>query len=109
MVRRPFPLGKHRQATWVISAGIIGIVIGWVRLAGIFDVDFVDLTLGFVAVRLALWRTGYFPLHSSSFLDYAVERMLLRKVGNRYIFLHRTLLDYFASLPSSDTEDGHVV
>jgi hypothetical protein len=30
------------------------------------------------------------------FLDYAAERVLLRKVGGGYIFVHRLLLEYFA-------------
>jgi hypothetical protein len=30
-------------------------------------------------------------------LDYAAERILLRKVGGGYVFLHRMLLDYFAA------------
>jgi hypothetical protein len=32
------------------------------------------------------------------FLDYAAERIFLRKVGGGYIFVHRLLLEYFASL-----------
>jgi hypothetical protein len=32
------------------------------------------------------------------FLDHAAERILLRKVGGGYIFVHRMLLEYFANL-----------
>ena len=32
------------------------------------------------------------------FLDYATERIFLRKVGGGYIFIHRLLQDYFAEL-----------
>ncbi|GCE16763.1 hypothetical protein [Dictyobacter kobayashii] len=39
-----------------------------------------------------------FPRDIESFLDEAVERLILRKVSNRYIFIHRLLLDYFAEL-----------
>ncbi|HEY0601910.1 MAG TPA: hypothetical protein VGD58_03320 [Herpetosiphonaceae bacterium] len=31
-----------------------------------------------------------------SFLDFAAQCILLRKVGGGYIFIHRLLLDYFA-------------
>jgi hypothetical protein len=41
---------------------------------------------------------GHAPLNYIRFLDYAAERILLRKVGGGYIFVHRMLLDYFASL-----------
>jgi hypothetical protein len=37
--------------------------------------------------------------------DYAVERILLRKVGGGYLFIHRLILDYFASLPQAE-KDG---
>jgi len=49
-------------------------------------------------VRFLLWRAGAVPWHYVQFLDYAAERILLRKVGGGYIFIHRLLLDYFASL-----------
>jgi hypothetical protein len=45
-----------------------------------------------------LWGNGYAPLNYVRFLDYAAERVLLRKVGGGYIFVHRMLLEYFASL-----------
>jgi len=32
-----------------------------------------------------------------SLLDYAAERILLRKVGGGYIFTHRMLMEYFAA------------
>jgi hypothetical protein len=31
------------------------------------------------------------------FLDYAAERIFLRKVGGGYIFIHRLLQEYFAA------------
>ena len=31
------------------------------------------------------------------FLDYAAERLFLRKVGSGYLFVHRLLLEYFAA------------
>ena len=47
-------------------------------------------------LRLALWRRGDAPLHYARFLDYAAQRILLRKVGGGYLFLHRLLLEHFA-------------
>jgi hypothetical protein len=45
-----------------------------------------------------LWRNGSAPLRYARFLDYAAGRIFLRKVGGGYIFVHRLLLEYFASL-----------
>jgi hypothetical protein len=56
-------------------------------------------------LRFLLWRTGSVPWHYVPFLDYAAERILLRKVGGGYIFIHRLLLEYFASLDSTPTPD----
>jgi hypothetical protein len=47
-------------------------------------------------LRLFLWRKGHTPLRYVRFLNYAAERIFLRKVGGGYIFIHRMLQDYFA-------------
>jgi hypothetical protein len=52
-------------------------------------------------LRILLWRQHPIPWKVVRFLDNAVEQVLLQKVGGGYIFIHRSLLDYFASL---DTE-----
>jgi len=49
-------------------------------------------------LRLLLWHSNSIPRNYPRFLDYATERILLRKVGGGYIFIHHLLLDYFASL-----------
>ncbi len=49
-------------------------------------------------LRFLLWCAGCAPLDYPAFLDSSVERILLRRKGGRYIFVHRLLLDYFASL-----------
>ena len=76
----------------------IGVVGGW--FAGMFVASrnggiayFQHLTL-----RFLLWYNTFAPLHYVRFLDYAAERLFLRKVGGGYIFTHRMLLEYFASL-----------
>jgi hypothetical protein len=52
-------------------------------------------------LRLLLWCGRRVPSNYARFLDYAAERILLRKVGGGYIFIHRLLLEYFASLGES--------
>lgn len=51
-----------------------------------------------LAVRLMLYCGGYTPWNYLRFLDYATERILLHKTANGYMFVHQTLLEYFASL-----------
>jgi len=63
------------------------------------------------ALRLLLWNTWCSPWNYPRFLDYAAERILLRKVGGGYIFTHRLLLEYMSTLDSTSvphvrTEQG---
>ncbi|MCK4811544.1 MAG: hypothetical protein KAS74_04670 [Methanosarcinales archaeon] len=56
-----------------------------------------------------LWRNGFAPLNYVRFLDYAAGCIFLRKVGGGYIFVHRLLLEYFASLePEEEGGGGHI-
>lgn len=55
-------------------------------------------------LRFLLWRYNYAPLNYINFLDYSTERLFLRKVGGGYIFIHRMLMEYFASLTDDDIE-----
>jgi len=49
-----------------------------------------------VCLRFVLWQSGVAPWNLARFLNYCVERRLLQRVGGRYRFLHRELLDHFA-------------
>lgn len=46
-------------------------------------------------LRYVLWRSGL-PWDFARFLDYCYERKLLLRIGGRYRFFHRELLDHFA-------------
>lgn len=48
-------------------------------------------------LRLVLRHNGSAPWRYVAFLDYAAERIFLRKVGGGYIFIHRLLQEYFAA------------
>jgi hypothetical protein len=46
-------------------------------------------------------------VHDALF-DYAADRIILRKVGGGYIFIHRMVMEYFAALeadPSADSSE----
>ncbi len=49
-------------------------------------------------LRFMLYLTQRVPWRYTRFLDYAAERIFLRKVGGGYIFVHRLLQEYFALL-----------
>ncbi len=50
-----------------------------------------------LTLRFLLWCNGFAPWRYVRFLDFAAERVFLRKVGGGYIFVHRMLLGYFAA------------
>jgi len=80
--------------------GLIGGLIFGLVGGGLFS-------LKHFGVRLVLWIDGSIPINYVRFLDYAVERVFLRKVGGGYIFVHRMLMEYFASvLRYGDSEVG---
>ena len=49
-------------------------------------------------LRLILLVQGHTPANYARFLDYAVDRIFLQKVGGGYRFIHRLLLEHFADM-----------
>jgi transcriptional regulator with XRE-family HTH domain len=115
----PFALvgGVASGAVSALAFGLVGKLPGWpilsMHLALAFGVMFAlqcVLVFGGIAwlqhyvLRWYLWRSGAFPARCVPFFDYATEKILLFKFGGGYIFAHRLLLDYFASLYPEEPE-----
>ncbi|MFL5625105.1 MAG: protein kinase domain-containing protein [Ktedonobacteraceae bacterium] len=99
LVYRLLCLGCSFDLTLGLSAGLLlelgaGLIFG----LGAFLQHF--------TLRFQLWCAGSIPWNYPRFLDYAAERILLRKVGGGYIFVHRLLLEYFASLDMTPPPDA---
>jgi DNA polymerase III delta prime subunit len=104
---------------FVLIGALFGVLIGGqsADLVGGLDVGLVvglvsGLSVGLIfglgtffqhfTLRIFLWQAGLLPWNVVAFVDQATERLLLRKVGGGYIFVHRLLLDYFADLERKD-------
>jgi DNA-binding SARP family transcriptional activator/DNA polymerase III delta prime subunit len=74
-----------------ITAGLNDMLIGGIIVGGI-------ACIRHFVLRLLLWRAGYVPWNYARFLDYAADLLFLQKTGGSYIFTHRLLMEYFASL-----------
>jgi hypothetical protein len=90
------------QSTWPFD-NIFVQPVGMLVDMGFFGVVFGLASGGYAcfshsALRLVLWRADALPLRTISFLDYATERIFLRRVGGGYIFVHRLLQEYFAGV-----------
>ena len=111
-----------------LSGGLSGRLVGgllgglFFGLFGLGGVLFVGLQLGLGGVlfvglaaavqhyilRFWLWQAKCTPApwRYVAFLDDVVEQLLLRKVGGGFIFRHRLLQDYFASLDTPPSEEA---
>ena len=85
--------------------GLIGGLIGGLISGLILGLIFGQLYGGdaFVrhwALRFTLWRYKHTPApwRYVAFLDYAAQRILLRRVGGGWIFIHRMIMEHIAHL-----------
>ncbi|NEQ53855.1 MAG: protein kinase [Leptolyngbya sp. SIO3F4] len=83
-----FLLGNTKASFWAVT----GLTFGFAAGGG-------EALIKHVLLRLVLTISGTTPWNYSKFLDYATASIFLQKVGGGYLFIHRLLLEHFASLP----------
>lgn len=59
-----------------------------------------------LTLRALLWRRGHAPWRYLHFLEFAVERGFLQRVGGGFVFVHRALLEHFADLHAAISTDN---
>jgi hypothetical protein len=75
-----------------------GLIIGlFSGLMGILWYGGLDVIQHYT-LRLILLIQGHTPANYARFLDYAVDRIFLQKVGGGYRFIHRLLLEHFVEM-----------
>lgn len=92
----------------VLGPSVPGVAVSlwWGNFVGLLFGHVASLRMGgdacirHVVLRVCLTRNRSTPLNYVKFLDYAADRILLRKVGGGYAFIHRMLLEHFADSPS---------
>ncbi|HET8842611.1 MAG TPA: hypothetical protein VFN35_14185, partial [Ktedonobacteraceae bacterium] len=86
----------------------------WSLPLGLFMIEILFLLNGGYAVlqhqvlRFLLYYQHSIPWNYARFLDEATEALLLRKVGGGYMFIHRLLLEYFASYEAETQKEQHM-
>jgi GTPase SAR1 family protein len=88
-------IGLNSELFFVLFFVLATWLGGWLSLG-------LDAFIQHFVLRIFLWRTNHLPWNLIPFLDEAAERLLLRKIGGSYIFVHRILLEYFASLEKQE-------
>jgi hypothetical protein len=109
----------HASIAWLLGGIVFGLIAvpsialnGQFRQSlslGSFFGSFVGILFGLYyggmaviqhyALRLVLALNNLLPFRCTPFLNYAVDRIFLRKVGGSYIFVHRLLLEHFQKIP----------
>jgi NACHT domain/CHAT domain len=51
-----------------------------------------------LSLRQMLCQNGRIPWNYAKFLDFASDRLLMKKIGGGYVFFHRMLLEHFAQM-----------
>jgi hypothetical protein len=74
----------------VIGGVIFGIIFG-LKYGGSASTQHFTL-------RQILYRKGRIPWDYAKFLDFASERLLMKKIGGGYVFFHRMLLEHFVRM-----------
>jgi hypothetical protein len=91
------------NASWYWFAGSRAFILGCVALSCLAGLCIgllnggLDFLMHFL-LRLFFRQRRSFPFRAVPFLDFAADRILLYKVGGGYVFIHRLLLEHFASL-----------
>jgi hypothetical protein len=78
----------------------VGVIIG---LTSAFRNGGYDALKHYV-LRFLLYYKGYIPKNYMKVLNYAATLIILQKVGGGYIFIHRLLLEHFATIESAGSE-----
>ncbi|NES81113.1 MAG: hypothetical protein F6K10_06735 [Moorea sp. SIO2B7] len=88
--------GIHEVISIGLAVGLLAAMVGGKGpvFAGLVLIQHFTL-------RVILWWNGYIPWNYARFLDYATERIFLRKVGGGYIFIHGMLMEHFAQKDST--------
>jgi hypothetical protein len=80
-----------------VLAGIaLGLLLGLYKGGGMALIQHVTLLY-------FLRRNDSIPRNYVDFLDFATDRIFLRKMGGGYMFIHRMLMDYFAALETQSS------
>ncbi len=96
---------------WLLGGLMLGSQNGWdlgIFFGVLLGIEIFLFYGGFDIVhhytlRFILWRQGCLPLHLIGFLNYTARLVFLQKVGGGYIFIHRLLLEHFATMDAETT------
>lgn len=85
-----FTMPEALTARLVLSGILVGLFFGLMQ-AGTACIQHFTL-------RVLLYCKGFIPWNYARFLNYATQRMIVQRVGGRYLFIHRLLQEHFANM-----------
>ncbi|MEH2082161.1 MAG: NACHT domain-containing protein [Nostoc sp.] len=75
-----------RTFNWTVMGLVLGMIYGGAACIKHFT------------LRQMLYLKGRIPWNYAKFLDFASDRLLMKKIGGGYVFFHRMLLEHFARM-----------
>ncbi|NET36109.1 MAG: NACHT domain-containing protein, partial [Cyanothece sp. SIO1E1] len=78
--------GFYYGLNWTLVGGLLGALVPGVAC------------IQHVVLRMILFWKGCIPWNYARFLNYASERLLVKKIGGRYQFIHDSLRKHFSAL-----------
>jgi hypothetical protein len=97
-----------------LPGGLVGLLVGHlatglgfglaIGLVGGLMSDAGQAVIRHYVLRWVILQGELLPPKLVSFLDAMSERLLLRRIGGGYIFIHRTLMEHFASLSEDELD-----
>jgi WD40 repeat protein len=107
MITYPDSFFTNQSPLWSLAVPLVVLLFIAAPLLGLLIalVSGGTACLHHVVLRLLLWRSGAIPWNLAQFLDYAGERLFLRRVGGSYMFVHRLLLEHIAATDGAAWQD----
>jgi len=106
MLAAAYPVARRvaEKREWINLAGILYPSSSQLLLDGLFGAFFFAFYFGggsaciqHLCLRFVLTHDRKIPWNYARFLNHCVERRLLQRIGGRYRFIHRELLDHFVN------------
>ncbi len=76
---------------------VVGILLG-LAIALLLEKSPFQAQIEYLVLRYTFWKTGNMPWNYQRFLNYTTDRLLLKKIGDRYRFIHHLLQEHFAKI-----------
>ncbi|MEP0857938.1 NACHT domain-containing protein [Trichocoleus sp. DQ-U1] len=96
------------QVVFSVNGQLLGLLAGGLILGLIAGLQYGGIAcIQHFILRFVLHKKGKIPWNYAKLLDFASSRLLMKKIGNGYVFFHRMLLEHFDSMYQAKANSGN--